>query len=398
MLRFIARGITGSLARRLILSATYPDDAPIPSDAPHVHAMGPDPDRVLMLGSAAVSGIGVTSHELGIGGYLARQLSALTGRGVDIDLAGTPGLTAAKALGMLDTLTVTRYDAVVLMLGTQESIGLVPVSQWSRDIRELIGRVLEHAPHVSVFVVGVPSLSKLVPFRRVVGPAVSRQVSQINAATRRVCVEEGTQYISFAPGPLDPDRFMDATTYAVWADPIARHMAIVLDDALPVPHRYGVDEEFRQSALDAMDVLDSPPTVELDAITRVARDLFGVRGAAVNLIDKDRQHMKAVTGVERGDSPRDESFCSLTVDLGGLLVIGDTTRDPRVNELPATIDEGIRFYAGYPVESPNGQRVGTLCLFDDEPRSFTASDASLLRELALRVQRELWRRVAVPLR
>ena len=46
----------------------------------------------------------------------------------------------------------------------------------------------------------------------------------------------------------------------------------------------------------------------------------------------------------------------------------------------------VRFYAGYPVEAPNGMRVGALCLTDPVPRAFSRADEALLRELALRVQ------------
>jgi GAF domain-containing protein len=50
----------------------------------------------------------------------------------------------------------------------------------------------------------------------------------------------------------------------------------------------------------------------------------------------------------------------------------------------------VRFYAGYPIEAPNGQRVGALCIVDTKPRRFSRKEAELLRELALRVQTLLW--------
>jgi len=50
----------------------------------------------------------------------------------------------------------------------------------------------------------------------------------------------------------------------------------------------------------------------------------------------------------------------------------------------------VRFYAGYPLEAPEGVRVGALCVVDTKPRRFSPAEASLLRDLALRVQAVLW--------
>ena len=45
----------------------------------------------------------------------------------------------------------------------------------------------------------------------------------------------------------------------------------------------------------------------------------------------------------------------------------------------------VRFYAGHPICSSDGWRIGTLCLIDDHPRTFTATDE---RDLRLRAARE----------
>ncbi|CAN5180815.1 hypothetical protein BH11ACT5_BH11ACT5_01040 [soil metagenome] len=352
--------------------------------------MGADPDRILMLGAGIVSGIGVASHELGIGGHLARRLSALTGRGADVELLGIPELTVPGARKLIGDLDLGRFDAIVVMLGSREAIGLRPASAWGRDIRSLLDRIAESAPPaLPVFMVAIAPLPAALPFGRVLGPAIGRHIERLNAVTRE-STSGAAHFVRLrANDARDFSAPSDASTYAGWANQIAVQMQPVLDAEVPERGAICIDEERRLSSLEALGVLDSPPNAELDALARTAKDLFGVMGAAVNLIGRDRQVMKSAAGIERSDLPRSESFCAKTIAVGGALVVEDTRLDPRFSGF-AAVQDGILFYAGYPVEAPDGQRIGTLCLFDDRPRTFTSADESLLRELALRVQAELW--------
>ena len=77
-------------------------ELPIPYDEPVVHAVGPDADRLLLMGTGAVRGLGTTSNDLGLGGQLARRLPPLTGRGVDLEMASTTTLMIHQASGLLD--------------------------------------------------------------------------------------------------------------------------------------------------------------------------------------------------------------------------------------------------------------------------------------------------------
>jgi GAF domain-containing protein len=50
---------------------------------------------------------------------------------------------------------------------------------------------------------------------------------------------------------------------------------------------------------------------------------------------------------------------------------------------PTAVDAlGLRFYAGFPLETASGQAVGTLCVIDRQPRFLEPEEAGLLRELA----------------
>jgi hypothetical protein len=49
----------------------------------------------------------------------------------------------------------------------------------------------------------------------------------------------------------------------------------------------------------------------------------------------------------------------------------------------------VRFFAGFPIESPSGERIGALCVFDPAPGTRAGADSVLLRQLALMIQEEL---------
>lgn len=151
-----------------------------------------------------------------------------------------------------------------------------------------------------------------------------------------------------------------------------------------------LDEEARLSALEDLQILDTPPEERFDRLTRLARRLFGVDVALVTLLDRDRQWFKAASGLDGRQVPRDLSFCNTTIREDGTLVVEDLTADDRFSGNPlVTADQGVRFYAGHPLHAPGGQPVGTLCLLDHSPRRFSEAERETLRDLASYVQREL---------
>jgi PAS domain S-box-containing protein len=74
----------------------------------------------------------------------------------------------------------------------------------------------------------------------------------------------------------------------------------------------------------------------------------------------------------------------------GLLVVPDGREDPRFADHPLVVEHGLVFYAGAPVLSADGHRIGTLCVLDDEPYyDFSDEDRLTLEELAAMVTDEL---------
>lgn len=158
-------------------------------------------------------------------------------------------------------------------------------------------------------------------------------------------------------------------------------------------------EDQRVKALHALGVLDTPREDRFDRFTRIASAAFGAPIALVSLVDSQRQWFKSRVGLESAETPRSMSFCSHAVALDDLLVVPDTHLDERFADNPLVAGAPfIRFYAGQPVRSVDGQPLGTLCIIDQQPRMFGDAEKRMLRDLAQMVQDELNRNVIVAAR
>lgn len=152
------------------------------------------------------------------------------------------------------------------------------------------------------------------------------------------------------------------------------------------------DAEYRRChALYGTGLLDTGAEDRFDRYTRRARKHFGVSSSSIALITEDRQVIKSVAGPIGQDLPREVALCARTIEAPRALVITDAWTDPEYRDHPLVVDAPhIRFYAGYPITTADGWRIGTLCLIDDRPRSFSDDDTLALQRMALDLQIEIW--------
>lgn len=157
-----------------------------------------------------------------------------------------------------------------------------------------------------------------------------------------------------------------------------------------IPPPMAPDECQRLAALTQLNVLDTPIEERFERITRLARKLLGVPIAAISLVDQGRQWFKSIQGFTATQLPREESFCGYTILSDEMNVIVDAAHDPRFEGNPLVIGEPhIVFYAGCPIKSPDGFRIGALCVIDRKPRRIGREDRQALADLAMMVETEL---------
>ena len=376
-----------------------------PADAPEAHASGCDPDRILIWGDGPVAGLGVRSHDLALPGCLARRISFATGRGADVIALPAPDLQIKTAEEHLRTSRFATYDAIVVFVGVRDAVHRTSVDSWERRVRSLLAHVTGASAATTRIVVMGIAVGDLNPsFRSTFGSNSERHAHRLNAATQAVCAEY--RNVSFLAVPAGRDRaelgVRTAGGYRDLADVISAHLAPQLTiGAAQILHdrtassarevRNGrQNETARQNALDELQLRSLQGHPALERITAHARAAFGTESALITVIDHDKQWYAAGGQDLPASVDRTSAFCDHTIRRAEPLVVPDATKDPRFADSPlVTGPDGVRFYAGFPIESPDGHRIGALCVVDSKPHDADEVSTTVLRDLALLVQREL---------
>jgi GAF domain-containing protein len=150
----------------------------------------------------------------------------------------------------------------------------------------------------------------------------------------------------------------------------------------------------RLAALRATGLLDSPAEAAFDRLAKLAAKLLDAPVALISLVDSDRQFFKSSVGLAepwRGarETPLSHSFCRHTLLSREPLVIEDARTHRLVRDNLAIRDLDVVAYAGIPLISAEGHALGTLCVIDHRPRSWTADQIEILETLTASVLSEI---------
>lgn len=151
-----------------------------------------------------------------------------------------------------------------------------------------------------------------------------------------------------------------------------------------------INEVARISELHRYAILDTPAETAFDDLTKLAAYVCGTPISLVSLVDTGRIWFKSKVGLAASEIPRIDGFCSSAILTDKLLIVPDAAADERLAMHPlVTSDPKVRFYAGSPLITPRGHRVGTLCVIDTIPRYLNAEQTDALRSLARTVVTQL---------
>ncbi|SNT15356.1 PAS domain S-box-containing protein/diguanylate cyclase (GGDEF) domain-containing protein [Granulicella rosea] len=147
------------------------------------------------------------------------------------------------------------------------------------------------------------------------------------------------------------------------------------------------DEAARLQTLFSLGMLDTEPEAEFDELVQLASTICETPISLVTLVDEQRQWFKATMGLSVRETRREVSFCAHAILRPELFVVEDASKDARFAQNPlVTGDPSIRFYAGMPLQTPNGHPMGTLCVIDTIPRQLSPNQTAALLVLANQVK------------
>lgn len=151
-----------------------------------------------------------------------------------------------------------------------------------------------------------------------------------------------------------------------------------------------VNEDQRIADLESYDILDTAAESDFDGLVELASQICKCPISLISLLDKDRQWFKARKGLDEESTSREISFCSHVIAGDDVFVVDDATKDERFVDNPlVTGSPGVRFYAGAPIISPAGNKLGAICIIDNKPRTLSAEEERALVLLSNQVTKLL---------
>lgn len=273
--------------------------------------------------------------------------------GIELDVLWDV-VPALRAIGAgTASWPLLRYDAVVIVAGA------VRGGQRATRLRRLLGEVVAELAATCTLV--------LVRTDHGVSPAGAAGLDPVRAHSTLAAPVDAAGHLA------DPTR-------------VAEEVLAAIRPGLDASRRQAEPE--RQDAVDRSLAAVGGITTDLQRVALLARNSFEVPFAQINLVSRGSLVSLAFTG--RSSADLRDTLSERVVQRHGPVLIADTHHDPRVLDIDETHGpDAIRFYAGHPIESADGYRIGVLCVFDTQPHPIATGDDVLLRDIALLAEAEI---------
>jgi PAS domain S-box-containing protein len=150
-------------------------------------------------------------------------------------------------------------------------------------------------------------------------------------------------------------------------------------------------ERLRLNELESYNLHNGYPKEQLKAIIKIASEICDAPISLIDIIDEFNQRTIATYGDwEEKVIPREKSICDKIVTEGKMLIVNDVDNHSEIaSRLSKSDRKKIKFYAGAPLTTLNGYKLGALCVIDSKPKELSESQKESLQVLADEVMARL---------
>ncbi|HWV74790.1 MAG TPA: GAF domain-containing sensor histidine kinase [Pseudosphingobacterium sp.] len=157
------------------------------------------------------------------------------------------------------------------------------------------------------------------------------------------------------------------------------------------------NEHDRLRKLYKYDILNTPPEEAFDKIAKLAMDLFEASSAFISFVDEKEVFLKSdTTGQFERYTNREDSLCSWTILQDDVVMFNHIEEASEIIADPDHFKKafGVNFYAAAPLLTPDGYKIGALCVADPLPKYPSNKQLGMLSSLGSIVMDELKFRLA----
>ena len=139
----------------------------------------------------------------------------------------------------------------------------------------------------------------------------------------------------------------------------------------------------RQKVVKQYSIVGTPQEEAFDCVVRHAADIVNAPTAMLNIaVESGWFWCKAAIGLDRAGQTFRSVLCSHTMSVGELTRVTNNLQPPFARGTAESDKRAFKTYVGIPLHAPSGCCIGTLCVVDTAPRSFSDADCRRLQEVA----------------
>jgi len=146
----------------------------------------------------------------------------------------------------------------------------------------------------------------------------------------------------------------------------------------PVPE----NEEDRLKSIEKFDVDSLIESGSFDKLSKIGAELFDTKWCFLGIVTDEKERFLSFEGSDTKELERSCTICTFAINKDEVMVVEDRKKDPRFKYVDELEDLGIDWYAGAPVVTEEGYKIGSFCVADTQKREFSEQERRLLKLLA----------------